>query len=302
MKISDIFSRFDANRPKADPVDALFEQMEALARKNKRVFDALQGQSLETISRIVLNVPENYPNARAALPRMPPAEVQISYTGNHGETLLAQSSAFMRSLQRGYETHTGQSLIGKNILDYGCGWGRLIRLAYAFTTPDKLFACDPIQESLDICREHNVQATFALCDAIPQRIPFAGVKMDLIFAFSVFTHLSERTAKAVMAACREAIADNGLMVITIRPPTYWDLDIQPNIGVDREKMKADHASAGFAFVPHNRPPIDGEYTYGDTSISVEYLSQSWPGWQCVGTELNESDPYQIMAFMKPTAH
>ena len=40
---------------------------------------------------------------------------------------------------------------------------------------------------------------------------------DLIYAFSVFTHLSEKTAHIVLSTLRDHIADTGVLVLTIRP-------------------------------------------------------------------------------------
>jgi hypothetical protein len=52
-------------------------------------------------------------------------------------------------------------------------------------------------------------------------------------------------------------------------------------------------------MPHNRPPIDGEVTYGDTSMSLEYIARNWNGWHVVGTDYNLVDPYQLVVFLTP---
>src|SRR4029077_744564 len=46
--------------------------------------------------------------------------------------------------------------------------------------------------------------------------------LDLIYAFSVFTHLSERAAIMALTTLRRYVARGGLFVITIRPKEYWD--------------------------------------------------------------------------------
>jgi hypothetical protein len=64
-------------------------------------------------------------------------------------------------------------------------------------------------------------------------------------------------------------------------------------------MKADHAARGFAFTPHERAPIDGEVTYGDTSMSIEYIRRSWPGWEVRQHLINPVDPCQVTVFLRP---
>jgi SAM-dependent methyltransferase len=82
---------------------------------------------------------------------------------------------------------------------------------------------------------------------MPKDAPFPGVKFDLIYAFSVFTHLAEKTSKVVLSACRRSLKDDGLLALTIRPAAYWDVHNPHNPGnqpFDLTGMKADHAVRG----------------------------------------------------------
>ena len=91
------------------------------------------------------------------------------------------------------------------MLDFGCGWGRLTRMLARDVAPGNLFGCDPAQGILDVCRADRVPAELARSDFLPQRVPFDG-PFDLAFAFSVFTHLSERAAEASLDALHAALA------------------------------------------------------------------------------------------------
>jgi SAM-dependent methyltransferase len=278
----------------------LYEQLEIVARTKGDIFSVLRDAPVDAVGLALLGVPEEYPHARAALPRMASQDVQDHWTGSHGFPLLLESCAFMRAIEVGYVRHTGKQLAGKKVLDYGCGWGRMIRLMYKFTPPENIYGCDPQDESIELCVQNGLQASFMVCDYIPKDSPFPGVKFELIYAFSVFTHLSERTAAAVIGACRESIADSGLLAITVRPATYWDLEVAANAKVDRAQMKRDHERHGFAFTPHKREAIDGEITYGDTSITIAFMKEHWPSWEVVGVDGYLQDPYQTVVFLKPT--
>src|SRR5262249_1559916 len=156
------------------------------------------------------------------LPTMPSDRVQIDWTGNSGPALLEQSLQFIDTVATTFASYTGKPLESARILDYGCGWGRMIRLMYKFVSPHHIYACDAWPSALGHCQEHHVRAHLTLCEEIPAETPFPGVTFDLVYAFSVLTHLSERTARAVMRVLRRSIKPDGICVITVRPPEYWD--------------------------------------------------------------------------------
>lgn len=272
------------------------------AAKAGDVFSALRQFPLDVVADALLDMPPDYPSARAALPKMPSDDVQDSWTGNHGHTLLFQTCAFARSIENGFLKHAGRSLHDAKILDYGCGWGRIIRLMYAFTAPENVYGCDPWDKSIDLCKDADIKANLAVCDYLPTSVPFGEIKFDLIYAFSVFTHLSERTAEMVMAACRKSIADDGVLAITIRPASYWHVHSKP---ADLALMHQRHRSDLYAFTPHNKSrdtgavDADGLQTYGDASFSLDYIRSRWTEWELVGTDVSLLDPYQTVVFLKP---
>jgi hypothetical protein len=60
-----------------------------------------------------------------------------------------------------------------------------------------------------------------------------------------------------------------------------------------------HNQTGFAFKSHNRPPVDGDITYGDTSMTLDYLERSVPALRVVKVERTLQDPMQIIVFLQP---
>jgi glycosyltransferase involved in cell wall biosynthesis/trans-aconitate methyltransferase len=276
-------------------------RLERVAREEppEKVFAALRALSLREVGELLLDVPESCPALRAVLPTMPGDDVQRGWTGNSGAALLEQSLSFVEEVSAGFESLTGRPLEGARILDYGCGWGRLIRLMYKFSGPETIYGCDAWETSLDLSRSHAIRAQLALCDEVPTAAPFPGVTFDLIYAFSVLTHLSERTARAVMDALRSSIAPDGVCVVTIRPPEYWDAAAHSENPPDVARMKRDHATRGFAFTPHQRAAVDGEISYGDASISLEYIARSWSGWSIAADRLKSVDPLQHLVFLRP---
>lgn len=250
---------------------------------------------LDIFGYMLLDVPSQYPNIKAFFPSMASDAVQDHWTGTHGIASLNLSLAFVKTLILGYETITGMDIESAVVLDFGCGWGRLIRLLYKFVPFENIYAVDPLETSIEECEQHGVKANIALSEWVPKSLPFER-QFDLIYAFSVFTHLSEKTVHIVLSTLRKYIAEKGLLVLTVRPKEFWAID---NHGDFASKMMRLHEEKGFAFNPQDRPPIDGDITYGNASISPYYFERNFPPWKLVKVEYNIVDPYQVILFFQP---
>jgi SAM-dependent methyltransferase len=254
---------------------------------------------LSDFGSLMFSMPDSrYPRISALLPRMASEDVQRSWTGVSGEVLLGQTIDFVRSAAFNFARSTGRSLDGRRILDFGCGFGRISRLMYYFTGEANLYGVDPWDKALEACRDSGLVRNFLLSDDLPLRLPVGDKKFDFIFAFSVFTHLSERATSTCLNTLAQYVNDDGLIAITIRPVEYWDVDTRARGTGVAQRQKAIHASHGFAFLPHDRPPVDGDVTYGDTSIALDWLRERFSNFEIVGIDRSLSDPYQLYVFIR----
>jgi SAM-dependent methyltransferase len=249
---------------------------------------------LEVFAQLTLGVPGHFPHIQARLPSMPSDEVQRNWTGNSGVALMAQSLAFIHTLLQ-FHSRIGSKPIDQcRILDFGCGWGRLLRLLLKFTPEDKLFGVDPWDHSIELCRSHGLRCQLAHSDYLPRTLPLDG-KFDVVFSFSVFTHLSKKAARIALSTLRELVSDTGFLCLTIRPVEYWKTQ-EPEL---RKPMEDSHFASGFAFTPHPGELIEGEYTYGDASISLECLQSLAAGWRIHAAEWSAADPLQLIVVLAP---
>ena len=222
-----------------------------------------------------------YPNIRALLPGAPEPGLQWMWNGAVGLELLGQSKNFYARVRDINSRHGRVPLDQARILDFGCGWGRLTRFFARDAMPDRLFGCDPTPEILEVCAETGVPGDLRKTDFVPTELPFED--LDLVFSFSVFTHISEPAHRACLEAIHAALAPGGTAVITVRPPAYLDHDVL--MAPAREKLSDDFANRElkeprYIFVPHpvedGHPQYDeGDMTYGDTVISQTYIEENW---------------------------
>lgn len=246
-----------------------------------------------------------YPNIRNLLPGAPEPGLQWMWNGAIGLELLGQSKNFYARVREINERHGRVPLDEARVLDFGCGWGRLTRFFARDAMPGRLFGCDPTPGILDICAETGVPGDLRRTDFVPRSLPFEN--LDLVFSFSVFTHISESAHRACLEAIHAALAPGGIAVITVRPPAYLDHD--PLMEPARRHLSADYASRElkeprYLFVPHpiddGHPQYDeGEMTYGDTVISLPYIEENWTDlFDIAETGFLTGDMYQVPIALK----
>lgn len=245
----------------------------------------------------------SYPNILALLPGVPEPGLQVNWNGAAGLALLSQSKAFYRHVKTMADAHSETPLATSRVLDFGLGWGRLTRFFARDVSPGALFGVDPSEQILEVCRESRVPAEIARTDFLPERLPFEGI--DLAYSFSVFTHISERAAEACLGALHAALAPGGLLILTIRPPGYLELDPAlagslASLGDLTEAM----AEPRYVFVAHptggGHPQYDGgEMTYGESVISIPYVRERWGElFELLDVKVVTEDIYQVAITLK----
>lgn len=250
---------------------------------------------------LTLKVPDEYANLKHILPQMANSEDQLSWTGASGVTLLQQTVDFVKSVHiTMHETGMNHHMDQRKVLDFGMGWGRIIRLMYWLFKPENIFAVDPMQSSIDVCKKNNVTAHVRKIEKIVTTLPF-DEKFDLIYAFSVFTHLSQESAMAAQRTLRQHMTHDGLLAITVRPVEYWQyVNSQGKLSdEDLETLVNSHHTTGYSFKPHNNRPNElNANTYGDCTYSLKYIEQTWKAWKIIKVDRNFSDPLQVYVYLR----
>jgi SAM-dependent methyltransferase len=275
---------------------ALEDDVRVSTRRN--AVSGLRQLSLDDFGLVLLSMPNpEYPKLSQLLFSMASEEVQRNWTGNYGVALLKETTAFVRALRYHFMRITGRQLDNATVLDFGCGYGRIAQLIYYFTDENKLYAVDPSIQAIELCRESGLRTNFAVSEYLPTFLPVGEERFDVIYAFSVFTHLSRRAMTTSLGILQKYLKEDGMLAITIRPVEYWKTD--PHTSREqKENLAARHCTEGFAFNPHNWEPIDGDVIYGDSSMSLTWIKTNFPEWKIEETDRNLNDPLQQYVFMR----
>ncbi len=102
---------------------------------------------------------------------------------------------------------------GKRVLDFGCGSGRIMRQFLLRRREAEFWGCDLDRPSVEWLRE-NLSPPFHVFESddrpgLPQEDGF----FDLIYAFSVYTHLTDNWAGWLLEHHR-VLAEGGLLLVT----------------------------------------------------------------------------------------
>src|SRR5262249_23096851 len=263
------------------------------------VLGELRRLSLDDFGALLLEMPSpEFAGISRLLPKMADEEVQEHWTGSSGHFLLKQSLSFVRSVALQCVQMTCAAHSVKSIPEFGVGDGRLMRLMYYYSAPSRIWGVDPSDRALNLCRSDRMLGNFAMSDYLPTELPVGDARFGLIYAFSIFTHLSERATRQALTTLRRYIENDGLCVITIRPKEYWGFGATLHL-VDFDLLKKQHGNKGFAFAPHNVPPIDGDINYGDTSMTFRWLSDNIPEWKIASYDHTLDDILQVVVYLTP---
>lgn len=265
------------------------------------VLNELRNLSLWDFNLLLLSLPNtDWPNLSRLLPRMASDEVQKSWTGASGQALMATTTDFVRIMEHHFVAISRRTLNGIRVLDFGCGYGRIMRQMYYFTDPCNIYGLDPWERSLEICRNDGILGHLVQSDFVPETLPLDRNDFDLIYAYSVFTHTSMKATRAALAALRRHIAPGGLLVLTTRPAEWWHvLTPAPQRAWDAEAQLASHRRDGFAFHPSNwNMPADGESIFGDTSMTAGWINANFPAWHVEAYDRG-IDPAQVILVLGP---
>jgi len=165
-----------------------------------------------------------------------------------------------------------------NILEFGCGYGRLIKYILVINNTAMVYGCDTLSGAINYCqKKYKNKGTFYLNDCYPP-ISLEDEQFDLIYSYSVFTHLSEKNHIRWLQELARLLKPNGVMLHSVK--SYMALRrIKLFSPEELLKYKISSITKYEADVPYHYI-VDDPSTpeYGLTIINKDYIIKNWPDY------------------------
>ena len=166
---------------------------------------------------------------------------------------------------------------GHRLLEFGCGFGRVLRWWPAVAPGAEAWGVDLEAERIAWARAHLPPSLrLSACTTAPH-LPFPDGSFELVYACSVIPHISE-LADAWVLELRRVLAPGGLAYLTV-----YDEDTEsairrtgesPNLRAGLDALEArDGPLRPFDVAVLNRRPGSAQVFY-----SRDYLERVWGGW------------------------
>ena len=151
---------------------------------------------------------------------LPPAKLRVRVAGNADAAWFLEGGRLAEETLRGSLDRAGTRLEDMAaILDFGCGCGRVMRRLADL--PGELRGSDFDGPAVEWCRKNLPFASFTHNGLRPP-LPFGERELDLVYAFSVLTHLPVDVQHAWVAELARVLRPGGYLLLSTHGERYLD--------------------------------------------------------------------------------
>jgi SAM-dependent methyltransferase len=204
---------------------------------------------------------------------LPPARLRAQVGPSHAEASFfldsgRENAELIRDLLR--EARSSVENVDA-LLDWGCGCGRVLR-HWAGLPNTGIYGCDIDGRMVAWCARNLPFADVAVTGISPP-LPYDSETFDLVYAFSVFTHLTEELQRSWMAECGRVLKPHGHLLISTLGEHYASLDRLTESELqsfkDGDVVVLYERSAGTSLCSAYHPP---QYVRDQLGAGFDYVS------------------------------
>ncbi len=171
---------------------------------------------------------------------LPPARLRHRVHGTlERESFIGVGKLLTKNISELCEKENRTLFSFENILDFGCGSGRVIRNFRDIPESCKIYGTDIDAELINWCQKRLPTAVWSVNDHRPP-LSFADNFFDLIYSISVFTHLDEEFQHAWLKELQRITKSRALLILTVHGEHCFG-QLPP---AQREKIHSE----GFMFI------------------------------------------------------
>lgn len=229
-----------------------------------------------------------FPVLQRVLPGLPDPAIQVEFIGSSGDSALEEAFRAYQ-LIRAVAMRAGHPISRQStILDFGCGWGRTLRFFMRDVPASQLYGVDVMPLAIELCRKTNRWCQFSLVPPLPpSNLP--SNTFDLIYLYSVFSHLSEEAHRRWLDEFHRLLRPGGLLFATTwqreyiercerarQGDTRWTHpgSLSSFVGTHEWLEKYDRGEFCHSPVGGSRDTLASNF-YGETCIPEAYVRRSW---------------------------
>jgi SAM-dependent methyltransferase len=197
---------------------------------------------------------------------LPPRRLMVRVAGT------ADADWFLRSGRAGYDAIAAHVSLDEiaSVLDFGCGCGRVTR--YFRKHEGEVAGSDVNRDAVAWCRANLPFGNFELNGLAPPLV-FADASFDLVYALSVFTHLTADLQLAWRDELRRVLRPGGRLLVTTHGRSYLPrLDDEERSRFARGELVVrwgEVAGSNLCSAYHPEPYLRDTFADGFTFLGLE---------------------------------
>lgn len=215
------------------------------------------------------------------LPTLPSEDVQKITNNLAGATTMRAAASLYENTANLIAKHNPQ-LRDPNILDFGCGWGRIARFLPQITAIENIYGTDVDAGLIKACQDHLHAPNYMVMTS-GAALPYPDAMFDVVLSNSVFSHLSESSHRFHVSEIARVLKPGGLFLGSVLSEPLmarmYEVNTDWITGITGPQAAVEAALAR------------GEFVYGSTGRWTDYGIAFVPdGW----TKANWAPALQVI--------